>query len=230
MTTTPKLLIVDDDVNILALIKAHLEADGYQILLARDGDEALSTIKRENPDLLLLDIMMPSVDGLTVCAQVREYSEVPIIMVSALGHEDQKVKALDLGADDYLTKPYGKEELKARVRAALRRAYVERKTKPKAVYQHGDFQIDFLRRQVSVDGQVIKLTPTEYGLLRELSKDPGNLVSHEQLLRQVWGPEYLDSVHYLHIHMSKLRKKLSVAAGIRIETHSGVGYILSTSE
>ena len=229
MSKPPKILLVDDDPILLQMLTMHLKTEGYQILTASDGGQALTTIEQENPDLILLDLMMPRIDGMTVCAQVREYSLVPIIIVSAIGHEEQKVKALDLGADDYLTKPYGKDELQARIRTALRRAEAGKKTPPNAVVKYGNFKIDFLRRHVTVNGKLVKLTPIEYGLLRELAKTPGDVVVHGELLRQVWGPAYLDCVHYLHIHIGKLRKKLSAAKDIEIVTRSGVGYLLATA-
>jgi CheY-like chemotaxis protein len=153
MSKPPKILLVDDDPILLQMLTIHLKAEGYQILTASDGGQALTTIERENPDLILLDLMMPRVDGMTVCAQVREYSLVPIIIVSAIGHEEQKVKALDLGADDYLTKPYGKDELRARIRTALRRAETGKKAPPNAVVKYGNFKIDFLRRHAARTGQ-----------------------------------------------------------------------------
>jgi DNA-binding response OmpR family regulator len=229
MPKKAKILIVDDDQALLDLLTMHLRGEGYQILTATDGGQALTLIEKDNPDLLLLDLMMPRVDGFTVCEQVREYSEVPIIIVSAIGHEEQKVKALNLGADDYLTKPYGKSELQARVHAALRRANQSRQGARSSVFTHGGFKIDFLHHQASVNGELVGLTRIEYGLLRELAKRPGEVVPHEVLLRQVWGPAYIDSVQYLHVHIGKLRRKLSGTNDVKIITQSGVGYLLAAS-
>jgi two-component system KDP operon response regulator KdpE len=229
MPAAPRILVVDDDPNILEMISMHLLNAGYQVMTARDGDQALAIIENEKPDLVLLDILMPSVDGLEVCEQVREYSLVPIIIISAVGHEDQKVKALDLGADDYLTKPFGVQELMARVRVALRRLETGRLVPPGSIFESGNLRINFLRRLVTVDGKAIHLTPIEYGLLRELAKNPDQVLMHNELLSQVWGPEYQDSIQYLHVYLGRLRRKLSVAEGVEIVTQSGVGYLLSTS-
>jgi two-component system KDP operon response regulator KdpE len=196
------------------------------VLTAPDGRQALSVIEREIPDLVLLDIMMPSVDGMTICGQVREYSPVPIIIISALGHEEQKVKALDLGADDYLTKPFGIQELLARVRVALRRVDTGKLVPPDAVFESGNLRIDFLRRQVTVDGNAIHLTPNEYGLLRELARNPDRVLTHTELLDRVWGKDYKDTVQYLHVYIGRLRRKLAAVKGAEIVNQSSVGYML----
>jgi two-component system KDP operon response regulator KdpE len=172
--------------------------------------------------------MMPSVDGLTVCEQVREYSPVPIIIISALGREEQKVKALDLGADDYLTKPFGIQELLARVRVALRRVETGKLVPPEAVFESGNFKIDFIRRQVTVDGSTIHLTPIEYGLLRELAGSPDSVFKHNELLGRVWGKDYRDTTQYLHVYIGRLRRKLAAVKGVEIVTQSSVGYMLKT--
>lgn len=224
----PQILVVDDDLTILEMLSMHLQFNGYGVMTATDGEQAIITIEREKPDLVLLDIMMPSVDGLTVCEQVREYSPVPIIIVSALGHEDQKVKALDLGADDYLTKPFGIRELLARVRVALRRAETGSLAHSDVIFQAGNFKIDFLRRLVTIDDETVHLTPIEYGLLRELAKNQDSVITHDQLLQRVWGNEYRDSVPYLHVYVGRLRIKLSAVEGAKIVTKSGVGYMLKT--
>jgi DNA-binding response OmpR family regulator len=229
MAKRARILVVDDDPPILDLLSMHLNKEGYEVLTSRDGDHALTTIEHEKPDLVLLDIMMPRVDGLTVCETVREYSPVPIIIISALGHEEQKVKALDLGADDYLTKPFGIQELLARVRVALRRVETGHLVPPGAVYESGNFRIDFLRREVTVGGKMISLTPIEYGLLIELAKNADSVIPHDQLLSRVWGKEYQGSSQYLHVYVSRLRDKLSKAKEVEIASKSGVGYILKTS-
>ncbi|NIS83229.1 MAG: response regulator, partial [Anaerolineales bacterium] len=188
----------------------------------------LTAIEQDGPDLVLLDIMIPSVDGLTVCEQVREYSPVPIIIISALGHEDQKVKALDLGADDYLAKPFGIQELLARVRVTLRRVEVGSSAPLGAIFESGNLSINFLRRLVTIAGETVHLTPIEYGLLRELVKSPDGVLTHDELLDRVWGSEYQDSIQYLHVYIGRLRSKLSEADGVEIVTQSGIGYMLKT--
>lgn len=224
----PQILVVDDDITIVEMLSMHLKSNGYEVMTATDGEQAITTIEREKPDLVLLDILMPSVDGLEVCEQVREYSPVPIIIVSALGHEDQKVKALDLGADDYLTKPFGIRELLARVRVALRRANTGTLAPPDVIFQVGNLKVDFLRRLVTIDDETVHLTPIEYGLLRELAKNQDSVITHDQLLQSVWGMEYRDSVPYLHVYVGRLRNKLSAANGAKIVSKSGVGYMLKT--
>ncbi len=228
MVKRARILVVDDDPPILDLLSMHLSKDGYDVLTAHDGDQALTKIEKEQPDLVLLDILMPHVDGLTVCELVREYSPVPIIIISALGHEDQKVKALDLGADDYLTKPFGIRELLARVRVALRRVETDQLMTTDAVFKSGNLRIDFLRREVTVAGKTVNLTPIEYGLLIELAKSANNVIAHDELLSQVWGKEFQGSSQYLHVYVSRLRGKLSAAEAVEIVSRSGVGYMLKT--
>ncbi|KPK92853.1 MAG: hypothetical protein AMJ88_09615 [Anaerolineae bacterium SM23_ 63] len=228
MSKRHRILVVDDDPNILDFLSMYLGSEGYDVLTALDGQQALSVIEREVPDLVLLDIMMPSVDGLTICEQVREYSPVPIIIISALGREEQKVKALDLGADDYLTKPFGIQELLARVRVALRRVDTGKLVPPDAIFESGNLRIDFLRRQVNVDGNAIHLTPNEYGLLRELARNPDRVLTHDELLGRVWGKDYQDTIQYLHVYIGRLRGKLAAVKGAEIVTQSGVGYMLKT--
>jgi len=223
-----RILVVDDDPSILKFVSANLTARGYAVTTASNGAQALDIIDREMPDLIILDIMMPRVDGLTLCQRVREFSSVPIIILSAREHEDQKVQALDLGADDYLTKPFGVRELLARVRAVLRRAAPEEHPPTETAFQSGDLVVDFVRRRVTVAGAEVHLTPIEYALLRELARHPNRVLTHDMLLARVWGPEYLGSSHYLHIYIGRLRRKLASAQGPEIVTEPRVGYVLKT--
>lgn len=228
MDEVTTILVVDDDPDALGLLKTELEPEGYLVHTATNGDLALDVMKQEKPSLLLLDIMMPNVDGFQVCEQVRQISQVPIIVVSAVFEEDQKVKALDLGADDFVTKPFGREEIKARVKAALRRAENDRTRPDEDVFRWGDFAMEFSRRKVIVGGENVHLTPIEYGMLKELAMNCDAVVEHAKLLKEIWGSQYVDSVNYLHIHIAKLRKKLSRSKDIQIVTQSGVGYMLAT--
>ena len=228
MTKPVRILVVDDDPNILKFVSANLTARDYTVTTASDGAQALDTLNRHMPDLIILDIMMPRVDGLTVCRRIREFSPVPIIILSAREQEEQKIQALDLGADDYLTKPFGVRELLARVRAVLRRAAPEERPPTETAFQSGDLAVDFVRRRVTVAGAEVHLTPTEYALLRELAKHPDRVLTHDMLLARVWGPEYRGSSHYLHIYIGRLRRKLAPARGLEIITEPGVGYVLKT--
>jgi len=223
-----RILVVDDDPSILKFVSANLVARGYAVVTASNGVEALDLLDRQMPDLIILDIMMPCVDGLAICRRIREFSSVPIIILSAREQEDQKVQALDLGADDYLTKPFGVRELLARVRAVLRRAAPEERPCVETTFQSGDLVVDFVRRRVSVAGVEVHLTPTEYALLCELARHPDRVLTHDMLLARVWGPEYRGSSHYLHIYVGRLRRKLASEGGPKIVTEPGVGYVLKT--
>ena len=226
MSKTPRILIVDDDETTLDLLSMQLHSDGYQVETALSGAEALEFIKRRMPDLILLDLLMPGIDGLEVCRSVRAFSDVPIIVLSAVGLEDKKVEALDLGADDYLTKPIGVRELKARVRVSQRHRDSKGRAAAGNVIRIGDLRLAFLQRRVTVAGEEIHLTPIEYELLGELARQRGRVVSHADLLGRVWGPGYQDSNHYLHVYMGRLRHKLGEASGAEIVSQTGVGYVL----
>jgi two-component system KDP operon response regulator KdpE len=202
------ILVVDDEVSIIRFVSAHLRKEGYEIITASNGEEALLRVEEENPTLVLLDIMMPKMDGFEVCRRLREWSQVPIIMLSVKGEESDKVKCLDLGADDYVTKPFGREELLARVRAVLRRAEVAGAVSDRPPFASGDLKISFAQRQVTVAGRDVKLTPTEFGLLQELTLNAGKILTHTHLLQKVWGPEYRDEKEYLHEFVRRLRNKL----------------------
>ena len=202
------ILVVDDEVSIIRFVSARLRKEGYEVVTASNGEEGLLRAEEENPALALLDIMMPKMDGFEVCRRLREWSEVPIIMLSAKGEESDKVKCLDLGADDYITKPFGTEELLARVRAVLRRAEVTGAVSDRPPFASGDLKISFAQRQVTVAGREVKLTPTEFGLLQELTLNAGKVLTHTHLLQKVWGPEYRDEKEYLHEFVRRLRNKL----------------------
>jgi len=221
-----RILVVDDELNIIKFLSSNLEARGYEVMAALDGSEALNTFEKELPDLVILDIMMPKVDGFEICRRLREWTQTPIIMLSARADEGDKVKCLDLGADDYITKPFGAAELIARVNAVLRRSEVAGNQPARPSFTRGDLMVDFSKRQVSVAGNEIKLTPTEYNLLQEFVLNAGKVLTHTYLLNKVWGPEYHDETEYLHVFARRLRLKLEhdPAAPKYLMTVPGVGY------
>ena len=204
----PRVLIVDDDLAIIKFLRANLKAEDYEILTAMDGAEALQTIERELPDLVILDIMMPKMDGFEVCRRLREWSQIPIIMLSARGDVFDKVKCLDLGADDYITKPFGVGELIARVKTVLRRTEAAGTIPTQPSFTSGDLEINFVARRVTVAGEEVKLTSTEFSLLQELVLNAGKVLTHTHLLNKVWGLEYREERQYLHVFIRRLRTKL----------------------
>lgn len=221
------VLVVDDDVRILRMMKRMLELEGFQVIVANNGDMALKSFDRETPDLVLLDIMMPDMDGYTVCQRIREFSQVPIIMVTARGDDKEKVEGLDIGADDYVTKPFSASELAARVRAVLRR--IANQDRPQeAIFRYKDLIIDFASRRVTVANEELKLTSTEYKLLSYICLNAGRVVTPDQLLNKVWGEEYIGAPHLLQVNIARLRKKLGDDAKkpTYILTRPGIGYIV----
>ena len=203
-----KILIVDDDPDSIELVENGLQIEGYQTITATDGQEAMQVFFSGQPDLLVLDITMPKLNGYEVCRRVREISDVPIIMLTALGREEDIVKGLDLGADDYLTKPFRVGELLARIRANLRRVQTDSVPIETMTYSDDYLSIDLDARRVTVNGEVVKLTPTEYKLLAMLVKNKGRLLEFRQLLEGVWGFEYIDDIDYLRVYVWYLRRKL----------------------
>ncbi len=227
-----RILVVEDDPSIQRALQRTLEVSGFEVLVTNNGKRAVELVREELPALVLLDLWLPGeVDGMDVCAQVREWTQIPIIVVSARTDEKQKVEALDLGADDYLTKPFNTNELLARVRACLRRAAnqeVESVVKHEALYTvDGYISMNLARRQVIVRGQEIKLTPTEYELLHQLMLHAGKVLTHRVLLRSVWGPEYGEEADYLRVYVRQLRRKVEADPSHPqyILTEPGVGYV-----
>lgn len=226
------LLVVDDDVRMLRMMQRTLEIEGYHVLTAGNGEAALDMfLSEETPALILLDIMMPDMDGYSVCRRIREFSQTPIIMITAKGNEDEKVEGLDAGADDYVTKPFSTSELVARVRAVLRRTEAVETAPTQSSFASGDLQINLAQRQVTVAGKEVKLTPTEYNLLQELIFNAGKVLNHTHLLNKVWGPEYRDERQYLHVFIRRLRAKLEpdLTNPKHIITVPGVGYQFRTA-
>lgn len=203
--TSATILAVDDEPQIRRVLRTTLNAQGYTILEAKSGEEALEQVRGEKVDLILLDMNLPGISGLETCREVRRSSDVPIIMLTVHNAERDKVEALDAGADDYVVKPFGAEELMARIRAALRRSS-SADTPP--VFQTSDLKIDFAKRTVTVRGENIRLTPKEFELLRHLVTNEGKPLAHRRLLQAVWGPDYGDETEYLRVFINQLRKKV----------------------
>ena len=221
-----RILVVDDEVNILKYMRANLEASGYQVLTAGDGLEALQTFERELPDLVILDLRMPKMDGFEVCRRIREWSQAPIIVLTALGSQEDKIKCFDLGADDYVTKPFSKNELLARVKALLRRTTLWDERPEPALHSH-DLVIDFAQHRVTMGSQDVKLTATEHKLLSYLARNAGRVITPEQILEKVWSDEYVGETHLLQVAMARLRQKLGDDAKEPrfIVTRIGIGYM-----
>lgn len=224
----PHVLIVDDEPAIRRFLRTSLAAHGYVVLEAVNGAEALTAVASQRPDLVILDLGLPDIDGIEVTRRLREWTRVPIIILTVQEQESAKIAALDAGADDYVTKPFGMGELLARMRASLRHA-VAPATEP--VFTVGELTVDLGRRQVTVAGREVQLTPTEYDLLRTLVLHAGKVLTHRQLLRQVWGVAYEGETHLLRVNMSNLRRKLepNAARPTFILTEPGVGYRLRVS-
>jgi two-component system KDP operon response regulator KdpE len=227
MTTKAKrILLAEDELALRDFVSRNLRARGFEVLEASNGLEALALWERENPHLLILDIMMPRMDGLEVCRRVREHSAVPIIVLTALDAESDKVTALDLGADDYLTKPFGVEELLARVRAVLRRTQWEGMPPANGMKQFGALEIDLVGHVVRLRGAEVRLSPTEFSVLKQLITNAGKVLTHRMLLQSIWGPEYGGEAEYLRVYINRLRQKLEPdpASPRYLLTEPGVGY------
>jgi len=231
MNQKPTVLIVDDEPHVVRLVQANLQASGYSVLAASDGRSALDLLAERDPDLVILDVMMAGLDGYEVCRRVREYSDVPIIMLTARGAEVDRLAGFDVGADDYLVKPFAVSELLARVRAVLRRTKYPGEVRNRPLFQAGGLEIDFARRAVTVRGQPVDLSVTEYRLLTTLARNPNRVLLHEELLREVWGPEYHDEKEYLRVYIRYLRQKIEEDPSNPrlILTHPGAGYSLAVS-
>jgi len=216
-----KVLLVDDDTTLRRTLGIGLRAEGHEVLMAADGRTALQALREDRPDIVVLDLGLPDVSGIEVLRQLRGWSTTPVVVLSARAESAEKVEALDLGADDYVTKPFGMEELLARIRAAARRAGSDL-----PVLEAGDLVIDLPARRVTKAGEVVRLTPTEWGLLEMLVRTPGRLVSQQDLLHEVWGPTYGRETNYLRVYVGALRKKLEddPSSPQHLITEPGMGY------
>jgi len=221
------ILVVDDEPRYVRAIQINMEASGYKVLAARDGQTAIELAASEEPDLILLDIRMRGLDGYGVCRRIREFSAVPIIMLTALAEDADKVKGLDTGADDYVTKPFSADELLARVRAVLRRVELSERQDPHPTFQAGDLLVDFARQRVFACGQEVNLTPTEYRLLCELVRQAGRVLVPEYLLEKVWGMGYEGENRLLWQAVHRLRRKIEPDPRNPqyIQTRPGIGYV-----
>ena len=224
--TNKKILVVDDEERMLRFIRLNLEHDGFQVIEAVKGHEALDKMRTGMPDLILLDVMLPDLDGFEVLKMVREISSIPIIMLTAKGEEDDRVKGLELGADDYVTKPFSPRELVSRVKAVLRRVESEGSEEDEVIEVDNRLKIDFNRREIWVDEELVKLRPTEYRLLYHLVQNAGWVLTYDQILSRVWGYEYRDEPHYVRLYINYLRQKLEKdpTDPKYILTERGIGY------
>jgi two-component system KDP operon response regulator KdpE len=223
VTPGARVLVCDDDGQILRALRVVLRDAGYDVIPAETGEEALDRMAVRPPEAAIIDLMLPGIDGVEVCRRLREWSQIPVIVLSAVDEDAEKVRALRSGADDYVTKPFSPDELLARLEAALRRAGA---SPDEPVIEVGGLALDLAARRVTLDGQEVHLTPIEYGLLRILMRNRGRLLTHRALLTEVWGPEYADATSVLRTHIANLRGKIEGPARERrfIRTDSGVGY------
>lgn len=223
----PSVLIVEDDPDVLHMIQEILEQKGFHVFTAADGESAIGAVGKINPAVVLLDLMLPGMDGFEVCERIRKFSEVPIIIVSAKVEDEDKVKGLESGADDYLTKPFSASELVARIRAALRRPTLK-KEGAQTTYRVEDLVIDFARRRVTVGGRVIPVTTIEYKLISHLALNAGRVVPADELLETIWGKDAAGNYHLLQVNVARLRVKLGEEKGNRkyIRTEHGTGYLM----
>ncbi|MGK5090773.1 response regulator [Deltaproteobacteria bacterium TL4] len=229
MNTLPIVLVIDDEVQIRRLLRLSLSANGYQVVDAANGQEGLTQVALNKPDVIILDLGLPDMSGIEVLQQLREWSHIPVIVLSVREGEREKVAALDLGADDYLTKPFSMPELLARIRVAQRHSQPQSES---AVFQTGHLKVDLSRRLVWTQEQEVKLTKTEYALLRLLVQHAGRVLTHRQILKEVWGGQYVEQTHYLRVYMAQLRRKIEVDANnpALLITESGIGYRLTLTE
>jgi two-component system KDP operon response regulator KdpE len=224
-----RILVIDDEKQIRRMLKAALSGYGYDIAEASSGHEGLNQTAIFHPDLIILDLGLPDLDGIEVIKRLREWTQIPIIILSVREHEDDKIKALDVGADDYVTKPFSMGELLARIRVALRHVA---KSEDEPILTFGELTVDLAHRNVILKGEDVKLTPTEYEILKYLALQAGRVVTHGQLLRAIWGPNYQEETQYLRVYIGQLRRKIEAdpSQPTYIITEPGVGYRLVTRD
>jgi two-component system KDP operon response regulator KdpE len=225
----PTVLVIDDELQIRRLLRVCLDANGYRVIEAATGQEGISNAAQHRPDVVVLDLGLPDMDGVTVLKRLREWTQVPVVVLSVRDREDDKIKALDNGADDYLTKPFGTGELLARLRVAMRHG---QSPADSPVFRSRRLEVDLTARVVRVEGKEVKLTATEYALLRLFVQHAGKVLTHQQILREVWGPNYVDQTQYLRVYMAHLREKLETEPSkpSLLLTEPGVGYRLMEAE
>ena len=224
----PRVLVIEDEPPIRRFLRTSLDAEGFEVIEAESGARGLETAASARPDCVILDLGLPDMDGVEIIRRLREWSRVPVVVLSARSLEAEKVAALDAGADDYVTKPFGVRELFARLRVALRHAALLENGLQSAVFESGDLKVDLAARRVTLGGREIHLTPTEYRLLSTLVRHSGKILTQRFLLKEVWGPAYIERPHYLRVYMANLRQKLETnpAQPVRLLTETGVGYRL----
>jgi two-component system KDP operon response regulator KdpE len=225
----PTVLVIDDELQIRRLLRVCLESNGYRVCEAANGQEGISGAAQHRPDVVVLDLGLPDMDGVTVLKRLREWCQVPVVVLSVRDREEDKIKALDNGADDYVTKPFATGELLARLRVAMRHS---QPPSDAAIFHSGRIEVDLTARVVKVDEREVKLTATEYALLRLFVQHAGKVLTHQQILREVWGPNYITQTHYLRVYMAHLREKLEVEPSkpSLLLTEPGIGYRLMELE
>jgi two-component system, OmpR family, KDP operon response regulator KdpE len=225
-----RVLVVDDDPSLLRVLRVGLRARGHEVSVASNGEQGISQAALLSPDVIVLDLGLPDVDGLTVCRRIRSWSDVPIVVLSANDAEDRKVAALNEGADDYVTKPFGMAELEARIRTAIRHQRVEPDTPATTVITVGDVSIDLVHHEAHLKGAPVRLTSKEFGVLSFLMRNEGKVCTHEMILTAVWGPSYARESQYLHVYVNRLRQKLGESSGLFLRAVPGIGYVLTTKD
>ena len=223
------VLVIDDEIQIRRLLRLTLDANGYKVLEAANGQEGLVEAATRRPDIVILDLGLPDMDGVAVLRRLREWSKVPVVVLSVRDRDEDKIAALDNGADDYVTKPFSTPELLVRLRVALRHA---QPAEEEVVFRAGDLVVDLADRRVSVKGQEVRLTATEYSLLRLLIRHAGRVLTHRQILREIWGENAMDQTHYLRVYVARLREKIERVPShpVLLTTEPGIGYRLITTE
>jgi two-component system, OmpR family, KDP operon response regulator KdpE len=225
-----RVLVVDDDPSLLRVLRVGLRARGHEVSVASNGEQGISQAALLSPDVIVLDLGLPDIDGLTVCRRIRSWSDVPIVVLSANDAEDRKVAALNEGADDYVTKPFGMAELEARIRTAIRHQRVEPDTPAATVITVGDVSIDLVHHEAHVKDSPVRLTSKEFGVLSFLMRNEGKVCTHEMILTAVWGPSYARESQYLHVYVNRIRQKLGESSGLFLRAVPGIGYVLSTKD
>jgi two-component system, OmpR family, KDP operon response regulator KdpE len=224
-----RVLVVDDDPSLLRVLRVGLRARGHEVSVASNGEQGISQAALLSPDVIVLDLGLPDVDGLTVCRRIRAWSDVPIVVLSANDAEDRKVAALNEGADDYVTKPFGMAELEARIRTAIRHQRVEPEAPGATEITVGHVSIDLVHHEARVQGAPVRLTSKEFGVLSFLMRNEGKVCTHEMILTAVWGASYARESQYLHVYVNRIRQKLGANSGLFLRAVSGIGYVLSTT-
>ena len=223
-----RVLVIDDDAALLRALRVSLNLMGHEVVTAATGEQGIEQAALGSPDVIVLDLGLPDIDGISVCRRIRQWDDVPIVVLSAIGSEDRKVAALDEGADDYMTKPFGTAELEARIRTAIRHHAPAVDASPPAELSVGPLELDLVHFEASIAGARVDLTAREFELLSFLARHQGRICTHQMILAQVWGRAYSKEAQYLHAYVHRLRQKIGPSAGVRIKTLPGIGYLLTS--